>query len=403
MPSATPDAPLTGLRVVDLSSTFMGPYCTMLLGQWGADVIKVEPPSGDVVRYIGDQRGTGMGPVFLNTNRGKRSIVLDLKRPDARQVLERLIGWCDVFVHNMRPAAAARAGLSGDALLVLNPRCVVVAFRGFGSGGPSAQDPAYDDVIQARSGLAALQGGSGEPAYVRSSIADKIVGAFGAAALLAALRGRDRTGQGTVVELPMFETMVGFNLLEQQGGLVFDPPAGPAGYSRTKSPYRRPYPTKDGSIAVMIYTDAQWRAFFELSGRPELAGNPHYRTIRERTLYSDELYAMVDALMVERTTAEWLDMLGSRGIPVSPVNSVAELLTDPQLVATGFFREVAHPSEGNLVLGAVTGPTGSDVPASRWWAPQLGADTATVLAELGFDDGERAALHRDGAVRGRDS
>jgi crotonobetainyl-CoA:carnitine CoA-transferase CaiB-like acyl-CoA transferase len=402
MTSAAPGGPLTGLRVVDLSSTFMGPYCTMLLGQWGADVVKVEPSAGDLVRYIGDHHGTGMGPVFLNTNRGKRSVVLDLKHPGARQVLDRLIGCGDIFVHNMRPAAAIRAGLSGDEILRRNPRCLLLAFRGFAADGPAAQEPAYDDVIQARSGLAALQGGSGEPAYVRSSIADKIVGAIGAAAVLAALNERHRTGRGAVVEMPMFETMVGFNLLEQQGGLVFDPPEGPAGYARTSSPHRRPYQTKDGSIAVMVYTDAQWRVFFEVSGHPGLADDPRYRTIRERTVHSDELYAGVGALMLERTTAEWLDVLGAHGIPASPVNSVAGLFTDPHLAATGFFREVMHPSEGRLVLGAVTGPVGAQPPESRWWAPRLGADTDTVLAELGYNEQERSVLRRDGAIGGGD-
>jgi crotonobetainyl-CoA:carnitine CoA-transferase CaiB-like acyl-CoA transferase len=398
MPAPSPGGPLAGLRVIDMTSTFMGPYCTMLLGQWGADVVKVEPPAGDVVRYIGDHRGTGMGPVFLNTNRGKRSVVLDLKRPGAAEVLGRLIGWCDVLVHNLRPAAAQRAGLSGAAVLARNPAALLLAFRGFAAGGPSADDPAYDDIIQARSGLAALQGGAGEPGYVRSSIADKIVGAFGAAAVLAALRERDRTGQGGVVDIPMLETMVGFNLLEQQGGLTFDPATGPGGYSRTSSPYRRPYATKDGSIGVMVYTDAQWRAFFELSGHPELADNPDYRTIRERTLHSDELYERVDRLMRDRSTAEWLDVLGAHGIPASPVNAVADLFTDPQLAATGFFHAVRHPTEGDLVLGAVTGPVGQQPPASRWWAPRLGADTGAVLAELGYDEEQCAALLRQGAV-----
>jgi crotonobetainyl-CoA:carnitine CoA-transferase CaiB-like acyl-CoA transferase len=381
---------LAGLRVVDLSSTFMGPYCTLLLAQWGADVIKVEPPTGDVVRHIGDRRRTGMGPVFLNTNRGKRSLVLDLKDDSGRTALNRLIDSCDVLVHTMRPQAATRAGLTAEAVLARNPRCVLLAFRGFGAGGPAENDPAYDDVIQARSGLAALQGGGcGEPAYVRSAIADKIVGVYGAAALLATLHERDSTGRGRAIEIPMLETVVSFTLLEQQGGLVFDPPAGPSGYARTSSPYRRPYRTKDGSIAVMIYTDAQWATFFHLVGRPEAAEDPRFRTITERTLHIDELYGMVEAAMGERTSAEWLHELASSGIPVSPVNSIDDLFSDPHLRATGFFRRVSHPSEGDLVLPTMPGPTGDAPPDASWHAPLLGADTAEVLAGLDIDGGYR--------------
>jgi crotonobetainyl-CoA:carnitine CoA-transferase CaiB-like acyl-CoA transferase len=389
---------LAGLRVVDLSSTLMAPYCTMLLAQWGAEVIKVEPPAGDVARYIGDYRGTGMGPAFLSTNRGKRSLVLDLKQPKAPEVLAALVAWCDVFVHNLRPAAARRAGLASESVHALNPRCVTVAFRGFAAGGPSEDDPAYDDVIQARSGLAAIQGGSAEPSYVRSAIADKIVGALGAAALLAALRERDATGHGVALDIPMFETMVGFNLLEQQGGLVFDPPAGPPGYPRTSSIYRRPYATRDGAISVLVYTDPQWRSFFALIGHPELAADERYRTIRERTLHSDELYSMVNDAMLERTSAQWLEVLGASGIPVSPVNTIGDLLADPHLAATGFFHQVAHPTEGKLILPTVTGPVGDEQPDACWWAPRLGENTGQILQELGFDESARDALLQAGTV-----
>ncbi|WP_208928393.1 CaiB/BaiF CoA transferase family protein [Streptomyces rapamycinicus] len=221
--------PLEGVRVIDVSSTLMGPYSTMLLAQWGAEVVKVEPPGGDVVRKIGDVRGTSMGPAFLNVNRGKRSVLLDLKQDRGRDVLDRLVAGTDIVVHNLRPSAAERLNLSADAVLRTNPRAVYCAFRGFGAGGPYENRPAYDDVIQAASGMAAVQGGADGAAYVRTAAADKIVGLMGAAAVLAALRGRDATGEGQVVEVPMLETMTGFMLLEQQGGWVFDPPAGPWG------------------------------------------------------------------------------------------------------------------------------------------------------------------------------
>jgi crotonobetainyl-CoA:carnitine CoA-transferase CaiB-like acyl-CoA transferase len=379
MPEALGD-----IRVVDVTSTFMGPYCTMLLGQWGADVIKVEPPGGDVVRYVGDVNGTGLGPVFLNTNRGKRSIVLDLKTPRDQRVLDRLVATADVFVHNLRGASAERLGVSGAGLRERHPRLIACEFQGFGTGGPYAGRPAYDDIIQAMSGMADLQRDTGEPAYVRSSIVDKIVGVMGAAAILAALHERDRTGAGQLLQIPMLESIVGFTLLEQQGGRVFDPPRGPAGYARTSAPNRRPYATADGYISVMIYTDAQWRAFFELIGEPELAGDPRYASITQRTLHVNELYARVDREMRAATTAEWLERFAARGIAAGPVSSLDDLFTDPHLAATGFFEPVDHPVEGRLLLGRPPGPlTGRD---GRGVAPGLGQHTAEILRELGDEE-----------------
>ncbi|WP_413098255.1 CaiB/BaiF CoA transferase family protein [Streptomyces sp. Inha503] len=395
--------PLAGVRVIDVSSTFMGPYCTMLLAQWGAEVIKVEAPGGDVVRKIGDVRGTSMGPVFLNVNRGKRSVLLDLKQDGGRAVLERLVAGADVVVHNLRPEAAERLGLSADAVLRANPRAVHCAFRGFAAGGPYADRPAYDDVIQAASGMAAVQGGAGGAEYVRTAAADKTVGLMGAAAVLAALRGRDATGEGQVVEVPMLETMAGFMLLEQQGGWVFDPPAGPAGYARTASPHRRPCRTKDGHLAVMIYTDAQWRAFFACIGRPELAGEPKYRTIRERTEHIDELYALLNAEMATRTTDEWLAELERRDVPAARVNTVTDLFTDPHLTATGFFEKVDHPSEGPLRLprqpvrfgpAPFPGDHGERMPH----APLLGEHSLDVAREAGLDEHEIERLVTSGAL-----
>ncbi|WP_236794249.1 CaiB/BaiF CoA-transferase family protein [Amycolatopsis sp. GM8] len=373
---------LAGLRVVDLSSTLMGPYCTMLLAQWGAEVVKVEPPQGDPARYIDDIHGTGMGPFFLNANRGKRSVVLDLKSPAGAESLSGLLDWCDVVVHALRPDSARDLGLDADSIVRRHPRCVALAFRGFGRGGPAADEPAYDDIIQARSGVADLQRTGADPAYVRSALTDKVVGLYGTAALLAALRQRDRTGRGVALDIPMLETMTAFNLVDQQGGHVFDPPAGPPGYGRTASKHRRPYATKDGAVSVLIYTDRHWRVFFDLIGRPELAESPRYRTIRERTQHIDELYQLVAEKLAERTSREWIDLLGSHKIPIGPVNRLAELAGDPQLVATGFFTPVEHPSEGPLRLPRATGPTGTNPPPQRDWAPLLGADTESVLAML---------------------
>lgn len=389
-------APLSGIRVIDVSSTLMAPYCTLVLAQWGAEVIKIEPPGGDVVRYIGDTRGNGMGPVFLNANRGKRSVSLDLKKDGAAKVLARLLGSADILVHNLRPAAARRLGLTAEEALQANPSLVHCAFRGFAAGGRYADNPAYDDVIQAVSGMAAVQGGKGSAEYVRNAAADKTVGLMGAAAVLAALRSRDRSGQGQVVEVPMLETMASFMLLEQQGGHVFDPPSGPTGYARTESPHRRPCRTKDGHLAVMIYTDAQWHAFFEAIGRPELADEPRYRTIRERTLHIDELYALVNAELATRTTAEWQAELDDRQIPAAKVNTLDDLFEDPHLTDTGFFEQVEHPTEGTLRLSrppVALGPDRQLLPA-----PLLGADTVAVLREAGVGSGELAALADTGVL-----
>ena len=264
--------PLTGVRVLDLSTIFMGPYAAQLLAEWGADVIKVEALDGDQVRGIGDVTGAGAGPIFVNANRGKRSLAVDLKSERAREVLHALVRGTDVLLHNIRPPAAARLGLTWDELSEVNPGLVLCAFRGYAKGGPHADRPAYDDVIQAASGIASAQAAAGgEPEYWRSAASDKVMGLYGAAATCAALRAREVDGAGRPVEVPMFEGMASFMLLDRQGGWLTDPPSGPSGYPRTDSPHRRPYATRDGHLAVMMYADKHWTAFFEIIGRPELA------------------------------------------------------------------------------------------------------------------------------------
>ncbi|BBY28790.1 CaiB/BaiF CoA transferase family protein [Mycolicibacterium sediminis] len=404
MSSRTGPRPLDGVRVVDLSTTFMGPYSTMLLAHWGADVIKVEAPGGDVLRFIGDHRESGMGPVFLNANQGKRSLAVDLKSSHGRDVVTRLARHADVFVHNSRSAAADRCGFGPREVLEANPRVVYCAFRGFGSGGPYEHRPAYDDVIQAASGFAAVQGLHGDPEYIRSAIADKTVGVMGAAAILAALHGRDATGVGTALEIPMFETLTSFLLLEQQGGWAFDPPVGNPGYARTESPYRRPFKTLDGSMAVMIYTDAQWRKFFVAIGKPELADDPRFRTIRERTINTAFLYQLLDEEMAGRTTAAWEELLGEADIATGPVNTVTDLFEDPHLAATGFFRSIDHPTEGPLRLPRQPAEMGAPDPRSGI-APLYGEHTVAVLREIGVsEDGiaemlDARSTHQTGMVR----
>lgn len=349
-PNVTERPPLEGTTVLDLSSTFMGPYATLILAQLGARVIKVEPPSGDVTRLIGDRHGLGLGPIFLNANRGKESVVLDLKQPEQRSALDDLMANADVLVHNLRPAAAERLGIDAKTLTGKYPRLVICNTIGYGSDGPLADKAAYDDVIQAASGLAIIQTDSmGEPQYVKSAIADKTVGLMAVSAILAALLERERSGVGQAVEVPMLETMVSFLSLEHQGGLIYRNEPGPAGYPRIESPHRRPYRTKDGYIALIVYTDSHWRAFFEAIGRGDLADLPEYSDIGRRTEHIDELYELVADQIANRTSSEWLDELESRGIPVSPVNSLADLLDNPNLGAVGAFEIVEHPTEGTLI------------------------------------------------------
>jgi crotonobetainyl-CoA:carnitine CoA-transferase CaiB-like acyl-CoA transferase len=370
----------------------------MQMAQLGAEVIKIEPLAGDVIRGIDDVHSRGLGPIFIAVNRGKRSVALDLRVPAGRDALLRIAATADVFMHNMRPAAIAKLGLGYPVIRDINPRCVYASLVGFGSAGPYRDRAAYDDVIQAISGFADLQG-AGTPAYARSALADKTVGLQALAAILAALFRRSVTAAGQSVEVPMFETMAAFNLLDQQGGYVFDPPRGTSGYARTASPFRRPYRTEDGFISVVIYTDKQWQAFFDLIGRSELGAEPRFRSIRERTTYIDELYSLVESELPARSTEDWLKTFAERGIPGVPVLSLEELFDDEHLNAVGFFQPARDPQEGTLRLTRHPATFSDDEPAPAAAAPVLGADSTAVLLEAGLSEADVAALRAEGVIR----
>ena len=373
--------PLTGLRVLDLTSTFSGPYCTLMLADLGAEVIKVEPPGGDIARQLGAARTPGMAAVFLNMNRGKKSVLLDLKVPADRAAFDRLVPTVDVLVHNMRPAAAARLALTYDDVRALHPSIVYCAIPGFRGTGRHADRPAYDDVIQGAAGIARLQSvNQDQPGYVVTPLADKITGLTASTAVLAALRHRDATGEGQRVEVPMYDTMVAFGLLEQLDGWTFDPPTGPPLYPRTAAPNRRPYATADGHLCVLIYTGRQWERFLTLVGRADLLRHPDYDTVGKRIANADGLYRVVAEVLRGRTTAEWLAELSAIDVPCAPLAGYEEILREEEEAGSGLVSIVEHPVAGRL--RSVASPivmSGSPLPAGRL-APTLGEHTDEVLA-----------------------
>ncbi|MGH3438615.1 MAG: CaiB/BaiF CoA transferase family protein [Sciscionella sp.] len=382
MPRPTGAGPLAGVRVIDLTAMVMGPYCTQIMADMGADVIKVEPAEGDTTRYISVGPAPGMSGVFVNVNRGKRSVVLDLQTNAGTTALRALIQTADVFIHSMRAKAIAKLGFGYDDVAAINPAIVYTNCYGYGRRGPDRDRPAYDDTIQAECGLPAVQQQlTGEAGYVGTILADKVAGLAALYATMMALFHRERTGEGQEVEIAMFETMASFILVEHANGAMFDPPLGPAGYPRALAPNRQPYRTSDGYIAALIYTDKHWHAFID-TVRPPWAGKL-YSTLEQRARQIDTVYGLVAETMKERTTEEWLALFRELEIPAAPLNTPGALFDNPHLNAVGMFETVdtphglvrfpGVPTWFSRTPGRVAGP-----------APELGADTAEVLDELGL-------------------
>ena len=392
--------PLDGIRVIDVTTVLLGPYGTQILGDLGADVIKVEaPPTGDIARNMGLVRRPGMGGIYLNANRNKRSLALDLKHDSAKEMLRRLVATADVFVHNMRPQAIERLGFDYAAVSAIKPDIVYVGAYGFGQAGPYRAKPAYDDAIQAASGLASLFAmRDGTPQYVPAAVADKLVGVTLSQAVGMALLHRERTGQGQFVEVPMFEVLVSFNMVEHINGAAFEPPIGPLGYQRVTTASRRPFPTRDGYVCILPYSDKQWRSFFTAVGRPELMDQPGFATYSARVHTVDELYGFVASVTPEKTTAEWVEICEQAEIPCMPVADIQSLMDDEHLKAVGMFVRHEHPSEGDTIL--VRPPvTFSESPADiRRHAPTFGEHGLEVARELGYDDAAIAGLVASGAL-----
>lgn len=379
---------LAGVTVVDMTSVVMGPYTTQILGDFGANVIKVESLTGDALRYVGPARNKGMGSLFLHINRNKRSIALDLKTKEGRDAILRLCKAADVVAYNVRPQAMERLGLGYDHIRALNPRIIYAGMFGFGRSGPYANDPAYDDLIQGLSGFPAMyaRATGRAPAYVPATICDRTVGLYAVGAISAALYFRERTGKGQMVDIPMFETMAQFMLGDNLYGETFVPSLGSTGYARLMSNDRKPFATADGYLCVMPYTDTHWKSFFALAGRSELdVPDSKFGTMEKRTTHIDELYRMVGALLATNKTAYWLARLKEAGIPAAPMHTIESMIEDEHLNAVDFFREVNHPSEGLIRTMKVPSDWSASSATDKGMAPRLGQHSAEILREMGYD------------------
>jgi crotonobetainyl-CoA:carnitine CoA-transferase CaiB-like acyl-CoA transferase len=375
--------PLTGIRILDLTTVVMGPFATQILGDFGADVIKVEAPGGDSMRKVGPYVHPGMGPLYMQANRNKRSIVLDLKNKADKATLLELVAKVDVLVYNIRPPAMRRLGLDYETLAGINPGLIMCGAFGFGETGPYAGRPAYDDILQAASGISSvLQRVHGKPSYAPVNICDRTVGLYLALTLSSALVHKARTGEGQSIELPMFETMAQFVLGDHIGGELFRPSLGETGYKRLLSTQRGPYPTSDGHLCVVVYTDEHWRRFSAMIGVPDLVQHdPRFASLQERTIRSEEMGAFLAATLPSKPTAEWLRLFDDADIPASPVNSVDDLFDDPHLNAVGFWQEVEHPSEGRIRTTQPVGTWSRTQPDIRRLPPRLGEHTEEILHE----------------------
>lgn len=376
--------PLAGVKVVDLTTMVFGPYATQVMADMGADVIKVEPPETDQTRYISQGPERGLGGVFVNINRGKKSVMLDLRTDEGAGALRRLLKDADVFIHSMRRRAIGQLGFDYDAVSAINPGIVYTNCYGFGRRGPYADRPAYDDTMQAECGLTAVQEMlTGQASFVGTIMADKVSGLTALYATMMALFHKARTGEGQEVEVPMFESMAAFMLVEHANGQLFDPPTGPASYHRAVSPNRRPYRTRDGFIAALVYNDKQWRAFVD-AVKPPWADDSLDR-LEQRAARINEVYGLLAETFAQRTTREWLSLLQEHSIPAAPLNTPEDLLHDPHLEATGFFEEMQSaygkvrfpgvPTWFSKTPGQVQGP-----------CPRAGEHTREVLAQIENED-----------------
>ena len=383
------DGALKDIKILDLTSVGFGPYACQILGDYGAEIIKIESREGDITRGIAPFRNKGMGHFFINANRNKRSLVLDLKTEAGKKAFFKLAEKSDVIMTSIRPAAMDRLGIGYEVCKQLNPSLIYVALVGFGQSGPYAKRPAYDDIIQGVSGMAAMQGGrEGDPTFVNASVCDKICSQIAVHATLAALFSRTATGTGQLVEVPMFESMVGFNLVEHQSGMTFEPPLGSTGYERSMVKYRRPYATKDGFVCALPYTTKHWQTFFSIMQREDLLNDPRVLDPKVRSEKIGELYELVAQLVSDWATGDLLNALKEGDIPHGEATQLFDLTNDDHLQAVEFFQTHEHPTEGKIKL---TSPPVkfSETPANiRRLPPLFGEHTAEILQEIGYSEVE---------------
>ena len=394
------EARLKGIKIIDASSILMVPYCTRLLADMGAEIIKVETLSGDNTRYIGPSINKGMAAVFLNINRNKKSISVDLKSADGRLIIYKLIKKSDVFVSNIRKASLEKLKLTHTDFIKINPKIITANAVGFSSKGPYAGLPAFDDTIQAISGMAAYQQTySDQPSYTSGATADKVTGLMLGMSILSALFNREKNGEGTELEVPMMETMVDFTLVEHLYGYNFLPPKAPPIYPRQSSPNRKPYKTLDGYIAVLPYSDDQWLRFFSIIKKENILENPKFCSLEARNQNIDELYNILSKELKKRNTSFWIKNLREQDIPATKVNFPKDLFEDEHLERTNFFKVQDHPTEGKLLYPSFPVEFNKVETSESLHAPSLGENTKKILTDLGYSEFEIESFVSKGTIK----
>lgn len=392
--------PLEGVRVVDLTSVVVGPLCTQVLADHGAEIIKVESPKGDLVRNLNGKSPTpGMGAKFLHLNRNKRSVVLDLKQSTAFDALKKLIARADVLVWNVRPAAMKRLGLCYEDVQAINPRIIYCGMFGFGQDGRYRNKPAYDSIIQGASGMAGIFERAGSrPRNVPLVAADKTVGLIAVQMIVMALYQRTQTGKGCAIEIPMFENFVKYVMEEHMYLRTFDPPLGPTCDPRLIDPHAGPIPTKDSYICISATTNAQAFALFDAIGKPELREDPRFNSVQARFANVKDYYGCRVEALKQKTTAEWLELFDKADIPAMPYHTPDTIFDDPHLAEIGFFEWREHPTEGRVRMMRL--PNKWSCGTRKDWnpAPKLGQQSVEILKEIGLDDAEIASMIESGAT-----
>ena len=392
--------PLKNIKILDLTSVVVGPVSTWRLGQYGAEIIKVENPAGDLMRGLGGMSPTGQhSGAYLHLNRGKKNICLDLKKEGGKTIIQKLVEWADVIVANMRPDALERLGLGGQAIRAKYPEKIYCLITGYGTDGPYSGLPTYDSVLQGASGMAGLAlARDGKPSYVPMLICDHVVGEIAAGAIMAALLQKHKTGMGASLEIPMFETMASFVLQEHLAQQSFQPPVGPAGDLRLLSPHNKPVKTKDGFISFTINTDAQVKAFLKITDRAELIQDERFMTVASRAKYVSEWFEIRGAALENKTTDEWLKVFREVDLPAMPCHTLETLTNDPHLKAVELINFENHPTDGKTAVIRSTIQVDGQYPSARSASVPNGWDTKIVLHDLGFSDSEMESLINENAT-----